>query len=78
MVHVSILCGRGASYMLICYSGQPFRGPYDIKITARLNGHVVIAEHAIPEYFQPGALYESNVQLAYWFKNEIIQLCSVD
>lgn len=55
----------GANYMLICYSGQPFRGPYDVKITAKLNGHVVVAEHVIPEYFLPGGLYESNVQLAY-------------
>ena len=55
----------GASWMLICYSGQPFKGPYDIRITAKLNGHTAVATRAIPEYFQPGALYNSNVQMLY-------------
>jgi hypothetical protein len=55
----------GANWMLICYSGQPFRGPYDIQVTAKLNGHTLVAGQVIPEYFQPGVLYSSNVQLAY-------------
>lgn len=55
----------GASWMLINTSGQPFKGPYDVKIVSKLNGHTVIAEKAIPEFFEPGKLYESNVQMAY-------------
>lgn len=55
----------GANWMLINYSGQPFKGPYNVRITAKLNGHVVVAYEAIPEYFQPGTLYNSHVQLRY-------------
>ncbi|KAG0556809.1 hypothetical protein KC19_11G080800 [Ceratodon purpureus] len=55
----------GANWMLINYTGQPFDGPYDVKITAKLNGHSVIAYRAIPKWFQPGALYNSNVQFKY-------------
>jgi hypothetical protein len=55
----------GASWMLIDYSGQAFRGPYDVQITAKLNGHSLIAWNAIPDYFQPGATYNSSVQLLY-------------
>lgn len=52
----------GANWMLINTSGQAFKGPYTIKVTAKLNGHSVVAEDAIPEGFEPGKLYESKVQ----------------
>ena len=55
----------GANWMLINYSGQPFQGPYTVKINAMLNGHSVVALNVIPQYFQPGQQYESRVQLAY-------------
>jgi hypothetical protein len=51
----------GASWMLIDYSGQPFKGPFDVQIIAKLNGHSLIAWNAIPDYFQPGATYNSTV-----------------
>jgi hypothetical protein len=55
----------GANWMLINYNGQPFQGPYSVQITALLNGHTVVANQVIPQYFQPGQLYQSNVQLMY-------------
>lgn len=55
----------GANWMLINYSGQPFKGPYSVRITTMLNGHTVTASQVIPQYFQPGQLYESKVQLMY-------------
>ncbi|KAG0601799.1 hypothetical protein M758_11G140400 [Ceratodon purpureus] len=55
----------GASWMLINTSGQAFKGPYDIRVVSKLNGHAVTAEKVIPEFFEPGKLYESNVQLKY-------------
>ena len=55
----------GANWMLINYGGQPFKGPFDVQITAKLNGHTVTAPQAIPHNFQPGAEYTSSVQFAY-------------
>ncbi|CAK9868077.1 unnamed protein product [Sphagnum jensenii] len=51
----------GASWMLIDYWGQPFKGPFDVQIIAMLNGHSLIAWNAIPDYFQPRATYNSTV-----------------
>lgn len=59
---VEIKHNWGANWMLINRSGQAFKGPYTIKVTAKLNGHSVVAEDAIPEGFEPGKLYESKVQ----------------
>jgi hypothetical protein len=56
----------GASWMLIDYSGQPFKGPFDVQIIAKLNGHSLIAWNAIPDYFQPGATYNSTVQFLFY------------
>ena len=55
----------GANWMAISYSGKPFQGPFDVQITAKLNGHTLIASKVIPQNFQPGALYNSKVQFAY-------------
>nr|XP_024380170.1 expansin-B3-like isoform X1 [Physcomitrium patens] len=55
----------GANRMLINTSMKAFKAPYDIKVVSKLNGHAVTANKVIPEFFEPGKLYESHVQLAY-------------
>lgn len=55
----------GANWMLQSYDGKPFKGPMDIKLVSRLNGHSVVARGVIPAYFRPGSTYTSRVQLAY-------------
>ncbi|KAG0587323.1 hypothetical protein KC19_2G156100 [Ceratodon purpureus] len=55
----------GANWMLQNYDGKPFKGPMDIKIVSRLNGHSVVAKGVIPGYFRPGTTYTSRVQMAY-------------
>lgn len=55
----------GANWMLQNYDGQPFKGPYDIKVVSKLNKHYVVANGVIPNYFSPGATYVSRVQMAY-------------
>jgi hypothetical protein len=55
----------GSNWKMNSYSGKPFRGPFDVRITSRLSGRSVIAKQVIPQNFQPGALYTSKVQFAY-------------
>ena len=55
----------GANWMAVSYSGKPFTGPFDVRITAKPNGHTLTASKVILQNFQPGALYNSNLQFAY-------------
>jgi hypothetical protein len=54
----------GANWMFQSTTGGPIQGPLSIRLAAKLDGQVAVAENVIPGGYSNGATYSSSVQFA--------------
>ncbi|CAK9207670.1 unnamed protein product [Sphagnum jensenii] len=54
----------GANWMFQSTTGGPIQGPLSIRLAAKLDGQVTVADNVIPAGYSNGATYSSSVQFA--------------